>query len=99
MTEATGNEEEKEKGEYIKEYKRGEHMEEEERIHYMKGARKVVYSHVMLYKIVIQYFVCDCPRRTKSFVNRNERRYQYEVKTEDKSRCACVAYLVIVAED
>ena len=37
MTKATGNEEEKEKGEYIKEYKRGEHMEEEERIHYMKG--------------------------------------------------------------
>ena len=29
MTEATGNEEEKEKGEYIKEYRRGEHVEEE----------------------------------------------------------------------
>ena len=40
MTEATGNEEEKEKGEYIKEYKRGEHMEEEERIHYMKGLKR-----------------------------------------------------------
>ena len=66
-----------------------------------KGARKVVYSLVlvMLYKMIIHYFVCDCPRRTKSFVNRNERRYQYQVKTEDKSRCACVAYLVIVAED
>ena len=36
MTKATGNEEEKEKGEYIKEYKRGEHVEEEERVHYMK---------------------------------------------------------------
>lgn len=29
MIESTGNEEEKEKGEYIKEYKRGEHVEEE----------------------------------------------------------------------
>ena len=87
MTKATGNEEEKEKGEYIKEYKRGEHMEEEERVHYMKwwarGQKSRVQSHVMLYKIIIQYFVCDCPRRTKSFVNRNKRRYQYQVKTED----------------
>ena len=36
MTEATGNEEEKEKGEYIKEYKRGEHVDEVERVLYMK---------------------------------------------------------------
>ena len=37
-TEATGNnEEEQEKGDYIKEYKRKEHVEEEERVQHMKG--------------------------------------------------------------
>jgi hypothetical protein len=37
-----------------------------------KGARKVVYSHVMLYIMIIHYFVCDCPRRTKSFVKKTK---------------------------
>ena len=98
------DEEEWEKREYIKEDKRGEHVEEDKRVQYMgegkrvlymeedKGARKDLYKVMWCFIFVLQYFVSEChslSEKEDQELCKEERRYQYQVTTEDFKKCAC----------
>ena len=61
-------------------------MEEEKRVQYIGGQERSIQSHAILCKIVIIYFVSDCPslsEQKEEELYNEERKYHYQVKTED----------------